>query len=95
LAGLRELSEGVGSSGPTLTRMLGVLERDGVIERMPHPDGNRRRQVHLTASGRRLLSDKRAVIEAKRASVFASLTAAERDQVEVVMGRLAEALDAL
>jgi DNA-binding MarR family transcriptional regulator len=95
LAGLRELGEEVGSSAPTLTRMLAVLERDGVIERMPHPDGNRRRQVHLTPLGRGLLSDKRAVIEAKRAAVFASLTTAERDQVELVMGRLAEALDAL
>jgi DNA-binding MarR family transcriptional regulator len=95
LAGLRELGEQVGSSGPTLTRMLTVLERAGVIERLPHPHGNRRRQVRLTARGRNLLADKRAVIEAKRAAVFDSLSAAERAQVQLVMARLVQALDAL
>jgi DNA-binding MarR family transcriptional regulator len=95
LAGLRELGEQVGSSGPTLTRMLAALERDGVIERLPHPHGNRRRQVRLTARGRQLLADKGAVIEAKRTAVFDSLSPAERAQVQLVMARLAQALEAL
>src|SRR4051812_1059653 len=32
-AGLRELADRVGASGPTVTRMLTCLERDGIVSR--------------------------------------------------------------
>jgi DNA-binding MarR family transcriptional regulator len=38
----------------TLTRSLNVLERDHVIERVPHPDG-RIKAMRLTGKGKRLL----------------------------------------
>ena len=59
LAGLRELSEEVGSSGPTLTRMLAALERDGVprrrgaLHRHPHRAGPDRRRPGVDARARR------------------------------------------
>ena len=94
-ASLRELAESVGASGPTVTRMLTSLQRSGVIERAAPARGSRRVCVALTVRGQELLREKRAVIDARRATVYASLTAEERTQLQRLLPRLAEALDAL
>lgn len=92
---LRELGDHVGSSAPTITRMLGILERAGVVLREAAPQGQRRVCVTLTEPGRALLDAKRAEMAARRAAVFASLTPAERDQLQRLLPRMADALDAL
>lgn len=94
-AGLRDLAAAVGASAPTVTRMLTSLERTGVIERAAALSGQRRVCVALTPRGQELLREKRAVMDARRASVYASLTAEERAQLQRLLPRLAEALDAL
>ncbi len=38
-ANLRQLEYMLASDQTTLTRSLSLLERDGAIERVPHPDG--------------------------------------------------------
>lgn len=38
---------------PTLCRMVDRLERDGHVERRPHPDDRRARCLFLTVAGRR------------------------------------------
>jgi DNA-binding MarR family transcriptional regulator len=53
-ANLRQLGDVLGIDQTTLTRSLTLLERDGVIERVPHPDG-RIKAMRLTAKGRRAL----------------------------------------
>ena len=53
-ANLRQLEERLATDQTTLTRSLNLLERDGVIERVPHPDG-RVKAMTLTAKGRRAL----------------------------------------
>jgi DNA-binding MarR family transcriptional regulator len=53
-ANLRELEASLAIDQTTLTRSLGLLERDGVIERASHPDG-RIKAMRLTAKGRRAL----------------------------------------
>lgn len=94
-AGLRELAAAVGASAPTVTRMLTSLERAGVIERATAVRGQRRVCVALTARGQELLREKRTVMDARRATVYASLTPEERAQLQRLLPRLAEALDAL
>lgn len=94
-AGLRELADAVGASAPTVTRMLTSLERGGIVRREAATDGHRRVRVHLTPDGLRLLAAKRAVVDARRAAVYASLTPEERAQLQRLLPRLAEALDAL
>ena len=51
---LRQLAEVLAIDQTTLTRSLNLLERDGVIERVPHPDG-RVKAMKLTSKGRRTL----------------------------------------
>src|SRR5712691_1636500 len=53
-ANLRQLEDALALDQTTLTRSLDLLERAGVIERAPHPDG-RIKAMRLTSKGRRVL----------------------------------------
>ena len=53
-ANLRQLEHKLAIDQTTLTRSLKLLERDGVIERVPHPDA-RTKVMTLTSRGRRVL----------------------------------------
>ena len=54
-ANLRQLEAGLAIDQTTLTRSLNLLERDRMIERVPHPDG-RIKAMRLTRKGRRVLN---------------------------------------
>jgi DNA-binding MarR family transcriptional regulator len=90
-----ELAHLVGASAPTVTRMLTALERTGVVERAASARGQRRVCVTLTAHGQELLHAKRAQMNAARAKVYATLSPEERAQLQQILPRLADALDAL
>src|SRR6184192_3476965 len=49
-ANLRQLEAGLAIDQTTLTRSLNLLERDRMIERVPHPDG-RIKEMKLTSKG--------------------------------------------
>jgi len=53
-ANLRQLEAALAIDQTTLTRSLNLLERDRMIERVPHPDG-RVKAMRLTRKGRRVL----------------------------------------
>src|SRR6266436_9421401 len=53
-ANLRQLEAALAIDQTTLTRSLNLLERDRLIERVPHPDG-RIKAMRLTRSGERVL----------------------------------------
>ena len=53
-ANLRQLEYTLAIDQTTLTRSLNLLERDRVIERVPHPDG-RIKAMTLTSKGRKAL----------------------------------------
>src|SRR5882762_4173188 len=54
-ANLRQLEAALAIDQTTLTRSLNLLERDRLIERVPHPDG-RIKAMRLTRTGRRVLN---------------------------------------
>jgi len=41
--------------GPTMTRMLDTLEKDGLVERLPDPNDRRTKQLRLTPAGEKAL----------------------------------------
>src|SRR6266478_2264019 len=57
-ANLKQLEGTLAIDQTTLTRSLNLLERDRVIERVPHPDG-RIKAMRLTSKGRRALETAR------------------------------------
>jgi DNA-binding MarR family transcriptional regulator len=68
-ANLRQLEDTLAIDQTTLTRSLKLLERDGVTERVPHPDG-RIKAMRLTSKGRRILEVARPLWAQAQGQVF-------------------------
>src|SRR5207247_6331281 len=66
---LRQLEHTLAIDQTTLTRSLTLLERDRVIERVPHPDG-RIKAMRLTSKGRRALEVARPLWTQAQAKVL-------------------------
>lgn len=90
-----ELAQAAGVAVPTATRMLDGLVRAAAAERTPSATDRRVVLVSLTASGRDAVEAAWHQVDAERARVRDSLTEDERAQAAVLLGKLAEAIDAL
>ena len=90
-----ELALAAGVSAPTATRMLAGLVREGLVERVPCAADRRVVHVALTGDGRARALAKRARGEARRAEIFASLSAGERREAARLLERLASAVEGL
>lgn len=55
-----QLSDAMGLEASTLRRQTAVMMRDGLIERIPDPDGGMARMFRVTAEGERRLDADRA-----------------------------------
>ena len=71
-ASLKQLEDELAIDQTTLTRSLGLLERDRVIERASHPDG-RIKAMRLTARGRRALEEARPMWAQAQGKVLRAL----------------------
>ena len=74
--------------------MVGVLddlERLRLAERRRSDSDRRIQAVHLTATGRRVLAEVTAIADAENARTFAVLDDAEREQLQELLLRVAEA----
>jgi DNA-binding MarR family transcriptional regulator len=89
------LAEEVGSSAPTITRMLTALENAGLVERSRATDDRRGVVVRLTPAGRTALEIKQKQVDEKRQALYDSLSPTERRQAKELFRRLAEELDVL
>ena len=69
--------------------VLDELERDGLAERRPHPSDRRKHAVHLTRKGERMLAKARELAEAYGEELLAPLDAKERDELRVLLRKLA------
>ena len=85
---LKQLEAELAIDQTTLTRSLGLLERDGVIERASHPDG-RVKAMRLTAKGRLALEVARPMWAQAQGKVVRALGAKAWADAE---GRLARLL---
>jgi MarR family transcriptional regulator, organic hydroperoxide resistance regulator len=90
-----ELALAAGVSAPTATRMLSGLEREGLVERVPCEADRRVVHVVLTEHGRERVLAKRARGDARRAVIFASLSAGERREAARLLERLSTAIEEL
>ena len=55
-----DLSDAFGLDASTLNRQTGAMLRDGLVERIPDPDGGIARKFRITEDGARRLADERA-----------------------------------
>jgi DNA-binding MarR family transcriptional regulator len=63
---------------PTITTLVGRLERDGLVRRAPDPDDARAVRVHLTGEGRERLAHMRAARAEALEARLAALSGDER-----------------
>jgi MarR family transcriptional regulator for hemolysin len=79
--------------GPTLTRMLDALEKDGMVERLPDPSDRRTKQLRLTDHGEEALEEIFAIADCLRSRLLDGFSDAELDTVNRFLARLMERLD--
>src|SRR5215475_4705846 len=86
-ASLKQLEDALAVDQTTLTRGLGLLERDGLIARGPHPDG-RIKAMRLTAKGTRRLAAARPLWARAQETVLRDLGAKSWNDVQRHLARL-------
>jgi MarR family transcriptional regulator, transcriptional regulator for hemolysin len=79
----------------TLVRILDRMERDGWVERRADPVDRRARQLFLTKAATPVLEEMWRVADRARAEALAGLSAADREQLLSLLGRIQSNLQAL
>jgi DNA-binding MarR family transcriptional regulator len=74
----RDLRARLGLDSGYLSRMLGSLERDGLVEKTPNPADRRTKRLRLTPTGRSQLDELDRISDELAASVLAPLTPEQR-----------------
>ena len=80
--------------GPTMTRMLDMLEADGLVERLPDPGDRRTKQLRLTAEGEKALEEIFVIADEMRGRLLDGMPAERIDELNGVLDLLTERLDA-
>ena len=83
-----QLADRVGLLGPSLSRMLGVLDERGLVQRERDTDDGRATLVSLTVDGRALVQRHRGRLVDAVARMLAHLHAPERAEAVSIMERL-------
>jgi DNA-binding MarR family transcriptional regulator len=95
-AGPRRITELAASEAiaqPSVTTLVGRLERDGLVRRAPDPADARAVLVHLTDAGRERLAAMRASRTAVVEQRLGALTADERALLEAALPALDKLID--
>lgn len=89
----QELSEIVGIEQPTMARTLARMERDGLIERRPHPTDGRSQTIFLTAKARALQPRLFAAAKSVNTRATAGFSEFERSMLLELLGAVRANLD--
>jgi DNA-binding MarR family transcriptional regulator len=87
-----ELADDAEIRGPTASRMLDGLERQGLVERTHSRDDRRHVRVTLTPAGCEALAGKQAQIERARHDAFQQLTHEEREHAARFLSLMADVI---
>jgi MarR family transcriptional regulator for hemolysin len=80
--------------GPTLTRMIDTLEKDGLVERVPDPADRRTKQLRVTQDGESALEGVFAITDEMRARLLDGFSDDEIEQINRFLRKLIGRLDA-
>ena len=89
------LAEKVGVKRATMTGLLDGLEKDGLVERLAHPEDRRKISVRLTAKGRRVLEDMLPDYYRHIAKLMTNLTEKDRLELMSLLGKVNQRLSVL
>ena len=88
-----EIANRLRIEGPTLTRMIDTLEKDGLVDRLPDPADRRTKQLRLTHDGESALEDILTVVEQHRARLLDGVDPKTIAAVNDFLTHLLERLD--
>ncbi|MCA9201033.1 MAG: MarR family transcriptional regulator [Planctomycetales bacterium] len=77
----RELADRISSDPSTVRAMLVLLEKNGLIQRVPHPTDSRARSVELTNNGKQKLRQLWKVGQSIRDAMYGSMTRKEAEML--------------
>ena len=80
--------------GPTLTRMLDALEKDGLVERLADPADRRTKQLRLTDNGVEALEEIFEIADEMRARLLDGIPPETIELINGFLGGLMSRLDA-
>lgn len=72
----------------TISRAVHRMLEEGFIDRAPDPEDGRQARLTITAKGRGMQRRIEAILAAREAELFGTLTARERDTLETVLDKL-------
>ncbi len=90
----RDLVSRTSSDPNTLRAMLVLMERQGIVERRPHPTDGRARSVSLTRSGRAVFARLWRKSQSLRDRLLAEFEPAAVESLAAQLRRIASVLDA-
>lgn len=73
-----DVARACGATRQAANEMLAAFDRDGLVERRPHPSDRRAHQLYLTEAGRRRLAEARVAAARREAEIEAGFSAEER-----------------
>ncbi|GHD54326.1 MarR family winged helix-turn-helix transcriptional regulator [Streptomyces galbus] len=85
---MRDLSDMAGIAARTATAIVDSLERDGLVERVRHPQDRRAFLLRLTDEGVRCHREAEEVDRLALAEATAALDAADREQLRTLLARI-------
>ena len=84
----RQLCAALNVLPPNLVGLIATLERQGLIERLPHPSDRRAMGVHLTTAGRELVQQAEQTASDLELQATARLTDAERKTLITLLQKI-------
>ncbi|KMS84857.1 MULTISPECIES: MarR family winged helix-turn-helix transcriptional regulator [Streptomyces] len=85
---MRDLSEMAGIAARTATTIVDSLERDGLVERVRHPQDRRALLVRLTDEGLRCHREAEEIDRLALAEATAALNTDDREQLRALLARI-------
>lgn len=89
---MRDLSEMLGVAARTTTAIVDGLERDGLVERVRHPEDRRAFLLSLTDAGRGHHAEAEAEDARALAVATGTLAAGEREQLRALLAKIRDAV---
>jgi len=90
--GMSALGDMNGLSPRNMTVLVDGLEKEGLVERVPHPSDRRITLIGITESGSRLVKSALGPSQAKAAALFDDLSATEQKELVRLLTKLLGAL---
>ncbi len=82
------LADEIGIEGPSLVRLIDLLEADGLVERREDPTDRRAKLLRLTSKGKTTADEINHIMQQLRADIFKEISTDELAITLEVLGRL-------